>query len=260
MDKNNGWALIENEDDNIIKNCVFFKHSNELYDLSFLMSYIISLFKKNSLLDLFLKKYCCFFCPQINPRFCFDVSVAKTFIYLYTIEESPKNNSFYWIINKELRSGVQEKIAPLIEMIAYIEKEIKNNDILSYEGLVYRGTYLTEDLINEIKPGKIMINSSFWSSTKDYNIAEQYIMNSNKNNALIIIHSKGKNIDVDSEKITKYLKEKEVLFIPFTPFKVIKKYKSNINKDLINFIILQQDLNSNNKCNYDNMISITFEY
>jgi len=260
IEKNNGWALIENENDDLINNCTFIKHSNELYDLSFLISYIISLFKNYSLLDLFLKKYCCFFCPDINPRFCFDVSVAKKFIYLYTIEESPKNNSFYWIINKELRSGVQAKIAPLIEMIAYIEKEIKNKDLLSYEGLVYRGTYLTEDLINEIKPGKIMINSSFWSSTKDYKIAEEYIMNSGKNNAIIIIDSKGNNIDIDLEKISKYQKEREVLFIPFTPFKVIKKYKSNIKKELINFIILQQDLSSNNKCNYDNMISITFGY
>ena len=260
MEKNNGWALIENENEDLIRNCTFIKHYNELYDLSFLMSYIISLFKNYSLLDLFLKKYCCYFCPDINPRFCFDVSVAKKFIYLYTIEESPKNNSFYWIINKELRSGVQEKIAPLIEMIAYIEKEIKNKDLLSYEGTVYRGTYLTEDLINEINPGKIMINSSFWSSTKEYNIAEKFIINSGKNNALIIIDSKGNNIDVDSEKITKYQKEREVLFIPFTPFKVIKKYKSNIKNKLINFIYLQQDLNSKNQCSFENMISITFEH
>ena len=77
---------------------------------------------------------------------------------------------------------------------------------------------------------------------------------------LIIIDSKGNNIDIDLEKISKYQKEREVLFIPFTPFKVIKKYKSNIKKELINFIILQQDLSSNNKCNYDNMISITFGY
>ena len=180
MQKNNGWALLENKDDDLIQNCVFFKHSDELYDLSVLISYIILLFKNNSLLDLFLKKYCCYFFPDINPRFIFDVLTVKKFIYLYTIEEKPKNNSFYWILNKELRSGNQEKIAPFIEMIAYIEKEIKNKDLLSYEGMVYRGTYLTEDLINEIKPGKIMINSSFWSSTKDYNIAEKFIIKSNK--------------------------------------------------------------------------------
>ena len=261
MEKNNGWALIENENEALIKNSFFFKYSNAVYDLSILTSYIIFLYKDNSLLDLFLKKYCCFFDPDNqNPRASFDVSIAKKFIYLYTIEESPKNNSFYYIINKELRSGVQEKIAPLIEMIAYIEKEIQNKDLLSYKGTVYRGTYLTEDLINEINPGKIMINSSFWSSTKDYNIAEKFILNSGKNNALIIIDSNGNNIDVELEKITRYQKEREVLFIPFTPFKVIKKYKSNIGKELINFIILQQDLNSNNKCNFDNMILIKYEY
>jgi len=260
MEKNNGWALIENEDDDLIKNCVFFKYSGELYDLSLVISYIIFLYKDNSLLDLFLKKYCCFFCSDIDPRFCFDVSVAKKFIYLYTIEESPKNNSFYWILNKELRSGVQEKIAPFIEMIAYIEKEIKNKDLLSYKGIVYRGTCLTEDLIEEIKPGKIMTNSSFWSSTKDYKIAEKFIKNSDKNNALIIIDSNGNNIDVDSEKLSKFPKEKEVLFIPFTPFKVINKYKSTIENKLINFIILHQDLSSSNKCSYDNMIPINFEY
>ena len=145
-------------------------------------------------------------------------------------------------------------------MIAFIEKEIKNNDLLSYKGMLYRGTYLTEELINEIKPGKIMVNSTFWSSSKDINIAEKFINKSDKNNALITIDSKGNNIDVESEKITKYLKEKEVLFIPFTPFKVIKKYKSTIQNKLINFIILQQDLNSKNQCTFDNMISITFEH
>ena len=99
MDKNNGWALIEDKDDDLIKNCVFFKHSNDLYDLTFLITYIIFLYKDNSLLDLFLKKYCCFFCPLINPKFCFDVSVAKTFIYLYTIEEKPKKK-FFLLDNK----------------------------------------------------------------------------------------------------------------------------------------------------------------
>ena len=208
MEQNNGWALIENKDEDLIKNCVFLKHSNDIYDMSILISNVMFLFKNNSLLDLFLKKYCCYFSPHVEPRIIFDVSEAKKFIYLYTIEEKPKSNSFYWIINKALRSGVQEKIAPFIEMIAYIEKEIKNKELLSYEGMVYRGPYLTEDLINEIKPGKIMINSTFWSSSKDYNIAEKFIKKSDKNNALIIIDSKGNNIDVDSEKITKYQKER----------------------------------------------------
>jgi hypothetical protein len=85
MEKNNGWALIENENDDLIKNCTFIKHSNDLYDLSFLISYIIFLYKNYSLLDLFLKKYCCFFYPDINSRFCFDVSVVKKFIYFVKV-------------------------------------------------------------------------------------------------------------------------------------------------------------------------------
>ena len=61
MDQNNGWALIENKDEDLIKNCVFLKHSDDFYDISILISNIIFLFKNNSLLDLFLKKYCCYF-------------------------------------------------------------------------------------------------------------------------------------------------------------------------------------------------------
>jgi len=41
-------------------------------------------------------------------------------------------------------------------------------------------TILTEDLIKKLEPGKIMFNSSFWSSSKDIKIAENFLSFSEK--------------------------------------------------------------------------------
>ena len=141
-------------------------------------------------------------------------------------------------------------------MIAFIEREIRNKEFLSYEGVVHRGTTLSEDLIDKIKPGKLMYNSSFWSCSKDIKISKKYLQKSNKANALITILTSGNNIDVDSEKLTNFKDEKEVLFIPFTPFKVVDIKKVLIENKLTNVIILQQDINSENICNFENMISV----
>ena len=259
IEKNKGWALIDTISEDLFKNSIFTKLANNIYDLTSFFSYIILLYKNNSILDLFFNNYYSLFSSSCTSGLIYDVSQIKRFIFIYTLEEKEKNNSFYHIINKELRSGDPVKIAPFIEMIAFIEKEIRIKELLSYEGKVYRGTCLSKELINEIETGKIMINSSFWSSSKDIEIAKNFLSNSDKANALITIYSCGNNIDIDSEKLTNYINEKEVLFIPFTPFKVLKKKKDKIENKLINIIFLQQDINSKNICNLDNMIELILD-
>jgi hypothetical protein len=141
-------------------------------------------------------------------------------------------------------------------MVALLEKEINNKELLSYQGIVHRGTVLTKELIDEIKPGKIMYNSSFWSCSKDIKISKEFIDNSNNANALITINTSGNNVDVESEKLSNYKNEKEVLFIPFTPFKIVEIQNVNIDNKMIYVIILQQDINSGSICKFENMVSI----
>ena len=254
--QNKGWALIEKVQDDIIKNNIFSKVINNVLELGVYFSYIITIYKENSLLDLLFNKYYNLFFISGTSGIGFDILMAKRIIFIYTIEEEEKKNSFYSILNKELRSGEPKRIAPFLVIIALIEREINNKELLSFEGIVHRGTVLTEDLIDKIKPGKIMYNSSFWSCSKDINISKKYIHNSKKANALITINTTGNNIDVDLEKLTNFENEKEVLFIPFTPFKVVEIQKVEIDNKMINVIILQQDINSENICKFENMIPI----
>lgn len=254
--KNKGWALIEKVHDDIIKNNIFSKVTNNVLELGTFFSYIITIYKENSLLDLLFNKYYNLFFVRGTSGLGLDIILAKRYIFIYTIEEKEKKNSFYSILNNELRSGEPKRIAPFLVITALIEKEINNKELLSFEGIVHRGTVLTEELIEKIKPGKIMYNSSFWSCSKDINISKIYLHNSKKANALITINTSGNNIDVDLEKLTNFENEKEVLFIPFTPFKVVEMRKVEIDNKMVNVIILQQDINSENICKFENMIPI----
>ena len=253
---NKGWGLIEKLQDGIIKNNFFSKVTNNIFEMGTFFSYIITLYKDNSLLDLLFNKYYNLFFVCGTSGLGFDIIMAKRYIFIYTIEEKEKKNSFYSILNNELRSGEPKRIVPFLVIIALIEREINNKELLSFEGIVHRGTVLTEELIEKIEPGKIMYNSSFWSCSKDISISKKFLHNSKKANALIIINTIGNNIDVDLEKLTNFEDEKEVLFIPFTAFKVVEIKKVEIDNKMINVIILQQDINSENICKFENMIPI----
>ena len=71
------------------------------------------------------------------------------------------------------------------------------------------------------------MNSAFWSSTKKESVAKNFLKGSHKN-ALII--TKGElinNIDIHSEKMSKYPDEEEVLFLPFCNFRIVSFEKVN---------------------------------
>ena len=55
--KNKGWALIEKGHDDLIKNKFVSKIMNDILELGDYISYIITLYKENSLLDLLFNKY-----------------------------------------------------------------------------------------------------------------------------------------------------------------------------------------------------------
>ena len=92
-------------------------------------------------------------------------------------------------------------------------------------------------------PGAIAFSKSILSFTKDKNIAEQYLNNKdNKNNdnesKVLYIIEKDDKIDYslsthcDMENISKYPKEKRVLFFPFSSFEIkdINEKKYNNEK------------------------------
>ena len=86
---------------------------------------------------------------------------------------------------------------------------------------MFRATKLDEKLIFKLEPGVVMVNTTFLSTSKDFEIAENFMKNNNWRNTFIICETINNNIDIDFEKISPFNK-KEVLFLPFTEFRVEK--------------------------------------
>ena len=76
-----------------------------------------------------------------------------------------------------------------------------------------------------------MVNTTFWSTTKDISIAEEFLKQHEWRNVLIYCKTIKNNIDIDFEKLN-YYDEKEVFFLPFTEFKVFKIGKEKKDKNM----------------------------
>ena len=187
------------------------------------------LYEENNCLDLFIKYYGNYFgVDYVVEESASHIIAAKMFLYAYTLEE--KNyKSFYCLINNDLRSGNPEKIGRYLPMIKIIYDLVREGNLKSYCGDVYRAAYFKEDLVKEIKPGKKMLNASFWSSSKKLEVARKFLFKYKKN---ILLHAKikkGNNIDIHLENLSQYPKEEEILFLPFCTFEIksFKKLKEN---------------------------------
>ena len=181
-----------------------------------------------------------------------DVTIVKQILYIYSKEEEDSTKSFYSMVNNDLRSANFEILSKYFEIISFINNLIEKEEISTYSGEVYRGTYLTPELINELKPFKKMVNSSFWSSSKDYEEALDFLLKSNINNTLICIKSQKSNIDIDNEELSEFLEEQEVLFIPYTLFEITKVEMKTIENKMV-YVVHLIDLNEKNKCCTENM-------
>lgn len=183
-------------------------------------------YKENNCLDLFINYYGNFLAGEyLVEQIVSTLCTIKLFLYAYTLEED-NGKSFYCIMNNEFRSGNFQKISRYLPMIRYIYEMIKKKHLYSYSGDVYRAAKFENNLINEIKEGKKMLNTCLWSSSKKLDVAKRFLFDYNKN---ILIHTKikeGGNIDIHSEKISKYPNEEEVLILPFSFFEV-KRFKKN---------------------------------
>ena len=121
----------------------------------------------------------------------------------------------------------------------------------SFEGYVYRATKLDENLIMKLVPKTIMVNTTFWSTSKDFNIADSFMKSQQWRNSFIICKTIHNNIDIECENLNPY-NEKEVLFLPFNEFRV-EKISSNIKYGKKIFTIELTDLGNRNAVNSDNI-------
>ena len=180
-----------------------------------------------------------------------DICFLKRILYMYCREEMESQKSFFRIINNDLRTRNPSKIFRYIDLLGFIYKLIEKEEIATYKGRVFRATKLDEELILKLKPNTIMVNTTFWSTSKDFKIAENFMKSQKWRNSYIICENVKNNIDIDFEKLSPY-NEKEVLFLPFTEFKVKKvSIKNKYQKKI--FIIEFYELGNKNFVNYDNM-------
>jgi len=174
---------------------------------------------------------------------------------MYCREEIQSEKSFYRIINDDLRTRESSKIYRYTNLLALAYRLIENEELPSFKGKVYRATILDENLIFKLNPGVVMVNTTFWSTSKDFKVAENFMKNDEWRNSFIICETIKNNIDIDFENLSPY-NEKEVLFLPFTEFRVEKvsfeqKYQKYGRKI---FTIELTEFGNRNFVNYDNML------
>ena len=246
-EEDNGWDMKRDVDINIFK---YGKVHKAFGGLMFDDKSIFKVYKENNCLDLYINYYSNYFGTEyIVENQVSTVALVKMFLYAYTLEEE-NGKSFYSLINNDLRSGDYEKISRYLPMIRIIYSMIKEGNLKRYTGDVYRATYFEKELINEIKPGKKMINVSFWSSSKKVSVAKDFLFKYKKN---VLLHTKiqngNNNIDIHLEKISQFPSEEEILFLPYCYFEIksFKKIKENNFEYYSLELIYCNEENINNK-------------
>lgn len=139
------------------------------------------------------------------------------------------SNSFFEDLNRWLRNikkYSKEEIAYFTSRFMYSLNMygIENNKYYTENSTVYRGIRmnLSSLLLYERAKGKIITFSSFISTTADYNIAIKFARKKKAEHFSVVffiknIHSNGWiSNGIDIHEISKYHKEKEILFQPFT--------------------------------------------
>ena len=250
--QNGCFELAETFDINLIKNKLVFRIFEEIDYVSEFSKNIYHIYKEHNALDLFFSQNCLYFgwklCPEL---FSNNICFVKRFLYMYCREEIQSQKSFYRIINDDLRSRDPYKIYRYINILALINDLIYGDCLASFEGYVYRATKLDENLTKKLVPGTNMVNTTFWSTSKDFNVADKFMKINEWRNSFIICKTVKNNIDIETEKLNPY-NEKEVLFLPFTEFRV-EKISSEIKYGKKIFTIELTDLGRRNFVNSENM-------
>ena len=246
------FELAETFNFNLVKNKTVFIFNDEIDFKDSISENIYNIYKQHNALDLFFNQNIKYSGFQLYIGIIFlDICFIKMILYMYCREEKEHEKSFYRIINEDLRTKDPSKIDRLIILLGHIYKLIENKELASFKGKVYRATKLDENLILKLKEGTKMINITFWSTSKNYNVAKKFMANNNWRNAYIICKTVKTNVDIDYEKLNPF-NEYEVLILPFTEFKIEKIYSENKFGRKI-YIIELIELGNKNLVNYDNM-------
>ena len=182
--------------------------------------------------------------PIINIRNIPIELLSKYYIRLYTIE-----SNFYRDINKELR---ENNIMYYLPYIKILYEGIKLRELkLPSNSFLYGCGVLSVKEIDKIKKyleekprkdqQKIIILKSFFSFTKEREIAEKFFDNkikerSDLKNVFYVLEiDDNENYDLltyaDIDNISYFANEKEVLFFPFSSFEIIEIRQTIINKE-----------------------------
>ena len=247
------FELTETFDVNIIRKSLVFKIFDFLDFLFDFNKYVYIIYKEHNALDLFYEQNCLYLGWKLYPdlisfSFCF----IKRFLYMYCREEKESEKSLYRIMNDDLRSRDPYKIFRYINLLALINVLIEERLLKNFEGKVYRATKLDENLILKLVPGVKMVNTTFWSTSKEFEVAGNFMKKQNWRNSYIICKTIKNNIDIDFEKLNPYNNEKEVLFLPFNEF-IVENVSSEIKYNKKIFTIELTELGNRNFVNYENM-------
>ena len=170
--------------------------------------------------------------------------LSKYYARLYTLE-----SKFYEDINKDLKDNKKDNYynsyyMPYVKIL-YEGVKLKSLPLAS-DGVLYRGGKISLEEIIKIKeclknkledlPGAIVFSKSFLSFSKNKFTAEYYKNKQSKNKNLFkVLYTIEKDDNLgydlsthsDIENISRYSKEREVLFLPFSSFE-IKDLKETI--------------------------------
>ena len=179
--------------------------------------------------------------------------LCKYYIKAYTVDKD-----FCYEMNKELFDGNIDNFLSFINVLFegikldILPKTINDN--------LYHSTKLSLDKLNELKnylneknndfPNVLIFSKTFISFTKDLIIAQKNITNQiNDEIPVIFVIEKNENINYDFsshcdiENFSYYPNEREVLFLPFSGFEILKINES----EGINYIYLNLITESINK-------------
>jgi len=168
--------------------------------------------------------------------------LSKYYARLQTLQ-----TAFYTDINKDLRENNKENYLIYIKVL-YEGLKLKSFK-LSEDEVLYRGGKLSNNEIEKIKkdlankkkeePGVIVFSKTFLSFSKKKSIAEEFLVDREKGlNKVIFILENTKKIDynlsthADIEKISFYPIEKEVLFFPFSAFKIKEMNEKKVKEEV----------------------------
>ena len=255
--QNGCFELAETFDINLVKG-KYYSIINNALEIDPIYVNLYLLYKDNDCLNLYYKNFIKYLdCSIERDIVNLDISTIKRILYLYCREETESKKSLYYMLNSDLRSRDPAKIYRYLDLIAYINKLIENGELANYKGKVYRATKLDENLILKLKEGSTMVNTTFWSTSKDYNVANSFLEDQTWRNSFIICEAIKNNIDIDFENLN-YFAEKEILYLPFNEFKIIK-ISSEIKFNRKIYIIELTELGSKNSVNFENMNTINLD-